>query len=94
MLSNAFLNEHNRFYCAQPQIDNRTQAAINCTKDRRVSVPCYAVPGVTICDMVYNESVNESFVFDKEVPCRYVYVVMCVTVCTCLCYWSVAVLMP
>ena len=36
-----------------------------------VTVPCYAVPNVTICNHAFSGE-NESFIFTKEVPCRYV----------------------
>lgn len=66
---------HSRYYCAQPEIDLRTQAAVGCTKDRVVTVRCYAVPNVTICNRTYGDvdsNESDAFLFTKDLPCRYV----------------------
>lgn len=64
-----------RFFCVSPNIDPVNQTAVGCTKDRLVSVSCFAAPGVDcVCG---GETVNYSSsqcVFMKEQSCRFVWV--------------------
>ena len=58
-----------QYYCDEPYIDPKTQAAFNCSKDTRtVAVACYPVSGLR-CDGVLHDGSTVGFY--KYEPCRW-----------------------
>lgn len=63
------LLQRGQYYCADPEIDNKTQQAVGCSKDYQyVEVPCYPVAGIN-CSGV--QHTGQTVAFCKLVPCKW-----------------------